>query len=131
MSDVCNRLHGLVASAPRFSFPFDPKGIPKDGIYVLFEERESGHSANRIVRVGTHTGAKQLPSRLRQHFILDNKDRSIFRKNIGRALLHRDHDQFIEQWELDLTTRAVRAGYATTVDSEKQRSVEKRVTEYM
>lgn len=131
MSDVCSRFHGLVASAPRLSFPFDPKRIPKDGIYVLFEEGERGHGADRIVRVGTHTGAKQLPPRLRQHFILENKDRSIFRKNIGRALLRRDHDPFIGQWELDLTTRAARARYAGTVDSAKQSLLEKRVTEYM
>ncbi len=131
MSDVCSRLHGLVASAPRFLFPFDAKRILKDGIYVLFEKGERGHGADRIVRVGTHTGAKQLPSRLRQHFILENKDRSIFRKNIGRALLRRDHDAFIEQWELDLTTRAARARYAATVDLDKQCSVEKRVTDYM
>jgi hypothetical protein len=131
MSDVCSRLHGLVASAPRLSFPFDPKRIPMDGIYVLFEKAEPGHGTDRIVRVGTHTGAKQLPSRLRQHFILENKDRSIFRKNIGRALLHRDHDLFIKHWELDLTTTAARAHYAGTIDTEKRRLVERRVTEYM
>jgi len=130
MSDVCSRVHGLFASAPRLSFPFDPKRIPKNGIYVLFEGGERGHGADRIVRVGTHTGARQLPSRLRQHFILENKDRSIFRKNIGRALLHRDHDPFFEQWELDLTTRAARARHAGTVDLDKQCLVEKRVTEY-
>jgi len=28
----------------------------------------------------------------------ENKDRSIFRKNIGRALLNKDNDPFIEQW---------------------------------
>lgn len=131
MSDVCSRLHGLVASASRLAFPFDPKRIPKNGIYVLFEEGERGHGADRIVRVGTHTGVKQLPSRLRQHFIFEHKDRSIFRKNIGRALLYRDHDPFIEQWELDLTTRAARARYAGTIDSDKQCLVEKRVTEYL
>jgi len=131
MSDVCSRVHGLVASAPRFSFPFDPKRIPEDGIYVLFEDGERGHGADRIVRVGTHTGAKQLPSRLRQHFIIENKDRSIFRKNIGRALLHRDHDPFADQWELDLTTRAARARHAGAIDLDKKCLVEKRATEYM
>ncbi len=83
------------------------------------------------MRVGTHTGANQLPSRLGQHFILENKDRSIFRKNIGRALLHRDHDLFFEQWELDLTTRAARTHHAGTVDLDKQCLMEKRVTKYM
>ena len=131
MHRVCSQLHELVTSVPRLSFSFDPKRIPKDGVYLLFEKGESGHGADRIVRVGTHTGAHQLSSRLRQHYIRENKDRSIFRKNIGRALLRRDHDAFIDQWELDLTTRAARARYAETVDSDKQYLVEKRVTEYM
>jgi hypothetical protein len=35
---------------------------------------------------------------LKEHFVNENKDRSIFRKNIGRALLNKDNDYFIEQW---------------------------------
>ena len=35
----------------------------------------------------------------------ENKDRSIFRKNIGRAILNKNQDPFLGQWELDLTTR--------------------------
>ena len=40
---------------------------------------------DRIVRIGTHTGENQLRSRLMQHFVKENKNRSIFRKNIGRC----------------------------------------------
>ena len=78
-----------------FHFPFDVTRIPLNGIYVLFERGEVAHGANRIVRVGTHTGDDQLRSCLRQHFLLENKDRSIFRKNIGRAPLNRDYDPFL------------------------------------
>ncbi|NOQ55224.1 MAG: hypothetical protein GQ477_00285 [Nanohaloarchaea archaeon] len=114
-----------------FTFPFDRQKIPKNGIYILFEKGESAHKTKRIVRVGTHTGLDQLPPRLYQHFENENKDRSIFRKNIGRALLNKDRDQFIEQWELDLTTRDAKARYSDSVDSKKQEAIEKEVTRYI
>lgn len=131
MSQICYKLHQLFSRLPTHSFPFDTSRIPLNGIYVLFETGELAHGTNRIVRVGTHTGNDQLPSRLEEHFIRENKDRSIFRKNIGRAILNRDDDPFLAQWELDLTTRAARQEYATAVDLKKQESVERRVTQYI
>ena len=101
MSDLCRKLHRLFEQRPHSRFPFVTERIPRNGIYVLFECGELAHDTERIVRVGTHTGDDQLGSRLEQHFFRENKDRSIFRKNIGRALLSRDHDPFLEQWELD------------------------------
>ena len=85
---------------PKLKFPFDKKKIPLNGIYILFEKGEFAHNTNRIVRIGTHTGNNQLHSRLFQHFLNENKDRSIFRKNIGRALLNKERDTFLEKWEL-------------------------------
>ncbi|MFO7697150.1 MAG: hypothetical protein R6X16_08335 [Anaerolineae bacterium] len=131
MSRVCGRLHAMCWSLPRFGFPFDATNLPRNGIYVLFEDGETGHGGKRIVRVGTHTGANQLPSRLHQHFLKENKDRSIFRKNVGRALLARDGDPFLRQWEIDLTTSAAKAEYAAQMDREKLSQTEQRVTEYM
>lgn len=91
--NLCGELHAWVASLQRFTFPFDKKLIPLNGLYFLFEKGEMGHHGlMRIVRVGTHTGEGQLRSRMGQHFLVENKDRSIFRKNVGRALLNRDHD---------------------------------------
>lgn len=131
MSDVCERLHRLAAQLPTFSFPFETVCLPKNGIYILFEAGESAHGVSRIVRIGTHTGNNQLPSRLRQHFLMENKDRSIFRKNIGRALLNREQNPFLQQWELDLTTRAAKQRYAGTIDLEKYHATERRVTDYI
>lgn len=131
MSELCRRLHGLFNGLKVYTFPFDPQGIPLNGIYILFEEGELAHGTNRIVRVGTHTGKDQLRSRLDQHFIHENKDRSIFRKNIGRALLKKDGDPFLDQWELDLTTHDAKIKHMQGIDREKQRQVEKRVTEYI
>jgi len=131
MSKECEELHLLFASLKKFEFPFDSKQIPQNGIYILFERGEAGHGTSRIVRVGTHTGKNQLRSRLEQHFVRENKDRSIFRKNIGRAILSRDKDPFIHQWEIDLTTREAKEKFGSTIDIEKKLLVEKIVSEYI
>jgi len=102
--------------------------IPKNGLYVLFENGEYGHGTNRIVRIGTHTGNNQLPSRLQQHFMRENKDRSIFRKNIGRALLNKAKDPYLAIWELDLTTREAKKKYSNLIDPVKQKQIEQQVT---
>jgi hypothetical protein len=60
-----------------------------------------------------------------------NKDPSIFRKNIGRALLNRDYDPFLAQWELDLTTNEARRKYGGSVDRGKQAVVEQWVSGYI
>jgi hypothetical protein len=81
--------------------------------------------------VGTHTGKDQLRSRLRQHFIVENKDRSIFRKNIGRCFLHQNADPYASLWEADCTSKSSKEKYAPLVDLEVQSRIEKKVTEYL
>jgi hypothetical protein len=129
MSQICHKVHHLFSDLPKMGFPFDTSRIPRNGIYVLFENGELAHQADRIVRIGTHTGNNQLPSRLEQHFIKENKDRSIFRKNIGRAILNKDNDAFLTQWEIDLTTTEAKKKYAGTIDQQKLQDLEKRVTD--
>ncbi len=131
MSEICQQLHALFSRLPRYRFPFNELAIPRNGIYVLFEKGECAHGGDRIVRVGTHTGDNQLCSRLKEHFMQENKDRSIFRKNIGRAILRRAKDSFLKQWEWDLTTRKAKEKYLPLLDREKQRQVEKAVTRYL
>ncbi len=128
---ICNRLHQIFNNSENFTFPFDKIKIPKNGIYILFENFEKAHNKKRIVRIGTHTGKDQLPFRLCQHFLNENKDRSIFRKNIGRAILNKSKDPFLKYWELDLTTRKAKEKYSSSVNFEKQRQIEKQVTEYI
>ena len=130
MSD-CNSIHQLFNSFKRFNFPFDSNDIPFNGIYIIFEKGEISHGVDRIVRIGTHTGNNQLRSRLFQHFINENKDRSIFRKNIGRALLNHDRDDFLKFWELDLTTRIAKDKYSDKIDFFKQKVIEKNVSKYI
>jgi hypothetical protein len=131
MSENCNKLHKLFNSLERHKFPFDKNKIPKNGIYILFENKEKVYNLDRIVRIGTHTGLNQLHSRLEQHFLKENKDRSIFRKNIGRALLNKAKDPFIDSWELDLTTKENKEKYSLTIDFNRQKEIEKKVTEYI
>jgi hypothetical protein len=126
---ICEALHQWANSLPLVRFPFNDASIPLNGIYVLFEQEEVAHGTRRIVRVGTHTGSNQLRSRLRQHFLVQNKDRSIFRKNIGRALLSRDHDPFLPTWELDRTTRLAREKHV--IDLARQSAVEALVSQYI
>lgn len=131
MSRECSELHELFNGLPRHRFPFNESEIPLNGLYVLFERGEKAHKGDWIVRIGTHTGVDQLRSRLGQHFVNENKDRSIFRKNIGRALLNKERNSFLKYWELDLTTRKVRDEYSYRVDFGLQAEIEKKVTEYI
>ena len=131
MGEKCKILHQWFNSLKKLTFPFNDEDIPLNGIYVLFEKGESAHGTNRIVRIGTHTGDNQLVSRLKQHFIKENKDRSIFRKNIGRCLLNKENDPFLKQWELDLTSRKAKEKYAALIDFDKQNEIEKGVSEYI
>ncbi len=57
----------------------------------------------------------------------ESKDRSIFRKNIGRALLNKVKDPYLAAWELDLTTSEAKKKYSTFVDLNKQKQVEQQV----
>lgn len=131
MSQDYQQIHQLFNKMKKYSFPFDAQQIPKNGIYIIFERGELSHSTNRVVRVGTHTGIDQLRSRLFQHFVNENKDRSIFRKNIGRALLYKDGDDFLKQWEIDLTTKKNKELYLNFIDLKKQKETETRVTNYI
>jgi hypothetical protein len=131
VSALCAELHGLARRGTDHSFPFDRVRLPLNGIYVLFEVGEHAHDGLRIVRVGTHTGAGQLPSRLTQHFVKENKDRSIFRKNIGRALLNKAADPFLAEWELDRTSRTARTRHGIEDKTAKRQAVEGDVTKYL
>jgi hypothetical protein len=131
MQNNCDKIHKWVNALPAFKFPFDEKEIPLNGLYILFEKEERAHGVNRIVRIGTHTGRNQLRSRLRQHFLTENKDRSIFRKNIGRCILNKRHDPFLEKWDWDLTPKLSKARYSSLIDFEKLKTVEQEVSKYI
>jgi len=131
MNNYCEDIYKLFNNAKRFCFPFGDNEIPLNGIYILFEKGEFGHDVDRIVRIGTHTGKNQLSSRIYQHFLNDNKERSIFRKNIGRAILNKKNDKYLDVWEYDLTTKKNQEKYKNIIDIAKQNEIEKEVTKYI
>lgn len=128
MGQICDQLHQLFHQRPIYSFPFNIDDIPLNGVYLFIENGEIAHEKNRIVQIGAHTGKNQLPSRLMEHFTHENKDRSIFRKNIGRAILNRERDPFLVAWELDLTPQAASENYQYLIDFKKKKQIEKLVT---
>ena len=73
-----------------------------NGIYIVFEKGELYKKYDRIVRIGTHTSDGRLKARLKNHFITENKDDSIFRKNIGLALLSLADDPYAEIWRISI-----------------------------
>jgi hypothetical protein len=129
--EICSELHKIAHSAPRYTFPFNEKEIPLNGIYLLFEKGEHGHQGDRIVRIGSHTGNNQLRSRLKQHFLMENKDRSIFRKNIGRVILSKAQNPFLKEWERDLTTQTNKTKYAQHEYRVKCQEIERQVSGYI
>ncbi len=131
MSQKCCLITTVFNDLNRYNFPYDESYIPKNGIYILFEKRETGHKCDRVVRIGTHTGINQLRSRLTQHFLKENKDRSIFRKNIGRAILNKRKDPFLKHWEIDLTTKETKEEYFRLINLNYQMEVESEVSVYI
>ena len=133
MISLTVRLHKLFNEQTRFTFPFKQKEneIPKNGIYIIFENGETFNDINRIVRVGTHTGDKQLRSRLNQHFVKENKNRSIFRKNIGRCILNKDQSPYLTLWELDITSKAEKVKNLKLLDLDFEKKTEKRISDYI
>ena len=133
MHSITFELHKLFNSQKRYSFPYQEfkREIPKNGIYIIFEQGEKYLEFDRIVRVGTHTGKNQLYSRLNQHFIKENKNRSIFRKNIGRCFLNRENNSYLSIWNIDTTSAEKRKMNSHLVNVEFERQIESLISKYI
>ena len=133
MRNIVLELHQIFNEQKRYSFPFEhfKNEIPKNGIYIIFENGEKYKNLDRIVRVGTHTGNNQLRSRLNQHFIKENKNRSIFRKNIGRCFLNKESNPYLSLWELDITSRAEKEKNLKLLDLDFEKKMEKKISKYV
>ena len=99
VSQLCNRVHEILEVLPSWKFPSNH--LPKQGLYFFYEDGEiTSHTGKpRIVRVGTHGPNRTLKRRLRDHYN-GNREGSIFRKELGSALLKRSgasEDQ-IREW---------------------------------
>jgi len=141
MKNHCEELHQLCKNLTRYRYTLNnatllkkniaKKTFPKNGIYILFEDGEEAHGTDRIVRIGSHTGQNNLKKRLLEHFYTEKKDRSIFRKNIGRALLQKKHDDYLAIWNIDFTTKKNKEEHGHKIDRKKENEIEKQVSDYI
>lgn len=145
MSEKCKWLHEQLELLPIFKYPFDLKLLPTNGIYFFYEEGENSDHGNgilkpRIVRIGTHK-ENNFRTRISEHFSLNEStmkftlinpkpsDRSIFRKNIGRALLNKQSDfEYLRLWNIDYTSRIKRTGYSQLRNIDKEKDIELQIT---
>lgn len=124
---MVEELHRLFNGLTRYNYN-EISNIPFDnGIYIVFENGEEYMGLERIVRIGTHTSQNRLRKRLRDHFINENKDGSIFRKNVGKALLNQRNDSYLPVWTLDTSKEE----NAVHTDREIQKSIEAEVSSYL
>ena len=139
---LCKWLHKELDQLPLVGYPFSLEKLPKNGIYFFYELGEVwGHGENRsrIVRVGTHKNGN-FRSRIGEHFLLNErkmnfdsmrpapKDRSIFRKNIGRALLNKEGSPYLKIWNIDFMPRSNRERCAHLRNVEYERKIERQIT---
>jgi len=142
MSELCKWFHEQLEQLPIIKFPFILEQLPENGIYFFYEDGEIwGHGGYkpRIVRIGTHKDGN-FRSRIKEHFLFDESkmnfnatksaphDRSIFRKNIGRALLNKEKDGYLEIWDVDFTYKEKRDKYGHLRDIQKEKKIESEVT---
>lgn len=133
MQSIGFEIHKLFNNQKRYYFPFKEfkQEIPQNGIYIIFEHGEKYLEFDRIVRIGTHTGNNQLYSRLNQHYIKENKNRSIFRKNIGRCILNKANNPYLSIWELDTTSAEEKKMNSYLVDVEFEKQIERQISTYI
>jgi len=144
-ASLCKWLHEQLQQLPICEFPFKSECLPQNGIYFFYEAGETwghGGDAPRIVKIGTCTGDDNLRSRIEQHYLLGRcqtwmdfnldkrapKDRSVFRKHIGRALLNMGRDEYLCVWNQDCTKPANRKCYAHLRDIKKEKETELAIT---
>lgn len=142
MVELCQWLHTQLTPLPPVAYPFDSKQLPDNGIYFFYEKGEvwgHGEGQPRIVRIGTHRDGN-FRSRISEHFLLNEAkvnfdatkppphDRSVFRKNIGRALLNRSHDRYLVVWDIDFMKKENLEKYAYLREIETERRIEAEVT---
>jgi len=130
-NSICARLHTLFNAMPRFTWDTIDNIDFDNGIYILFEKGETYGSLDRIVRVGTHKSDGRLRPRLKDHFVRENKDGSIFRKNIGKAILNKNRHPYLDVWKENTGKPENILRLGSRYDPVFQEKVEKRVTEYM
>lgn len=130
-TDKVNVLHMLFNGLPRFDWTMIDEISYKNGIYIMFEKGESYNGMDRIVRVGTHRGEGRLRKRLRDHFVKEDKNNSIFRKNIGRIFLNATSNPYLPVWEIDMYQSKNIRDYGHLVNKDLEAELERKISQYL
>lgn len=139
----CKELHERLRRAgARFIYPgvqdnscdrricSDFTKIPKNGVYIMFENGETAHPCDfneRIVRIGINKQQDRLPRRLKSHYN-GTVHTSVFRKHIGTAIAERDGiavDKVTEQQISDYIRKNITFVVIEVNDYEKRKELEK------
>ena len=103
-----------------------------NGIYILFENGEFYKDLKRVVRIGTNRTQERFYRRLNDHYVANNKDGSIFRKNVGIAILNKRNDPYLKIWEKDTSNRQkFKKENPLLLNDEYQREIEAEVSNYI
>jgi len=145
-TSLCKWLHENLEGRPLIRYSHNFEDLPENGIYFFYEKGESwGHDDSekqRIVRVGTHRNGN-FRSRISQHFLLKEpeiklkvdqlapKDRSIFRKNLGRALLSMNKSSYLSTWEIDFTSRYAKDNFTHLRDIDFESKIENEISVFL
>lgn len=143
---MCSWLHIKLDSLPYIKFPFNKAMLPERGIYFFYEEGQNSDHGNglrpRIVRIGTHKN-NNFRSRISEHFLTNESklnfnqhqpkpsNRSIFRKNIGRAILNRNKSNYLNIWEIDFTIKANKMARGSDREIKLERKLEMQITKLL
>ena len=132
MNSLSYRVHKYFSSLPRFTYK-DINDITYDnGICIFFEAGEKYCGMDRIVNIGTHSTDHRLKERIKDHYLREHKDGSIFRKNIGKALLNFYKSSYLEVWSYDTSNKQkTPQEILYRVDSRLQKCIEKQVSEHL
>ena len=128
---MCGRLHELFNAMPRFRWDTIDNVRFNSGIYIAFEDGEKYYHLDRIVRVGTHKSEGRLKGRLKDHFLRENKDGSIFRKNIGRAILNKNNHPYLSAWNMNTSKPDIVMQMGNRYDPVFQKKLEQQISSHM
>jgi hypothetical protein len=115
-----------------------------DNVHADNNSSISTNAKARIVRTGMHIEGN-FRSRISEHFLLNEavkmmnftisnpkpSDRSVFRKNIGRALLNKENDYYQTIWEIDFMTRENCNNYGIMRNIQKEKEIESAITKIL
>jgi len=135
MTDLYSHIHKYFNNQMRYTFPYDGSELKRytdsNGLYVLFESGEKYNQLDRIVRIGSHDGVNRLVKRLRDHFLSSKQRNSIFRKHIGRCLLTKEKDDYINAWNKPFKKIEDKEKYKDVVDLVYEKKYEQLISDYI